>query len=86
MARKSIHEERAPKSPWLNAKKKVEKVVKPIYPLVKGELKCPYCGTIVPVEANAQVVVEYPQGKFYTNSQCSNGECQRAIMGWVYLE
>jgi hypothetical protein len=85
MARKAIHEEYAPKSPWLNAKKKVEKPVKPIYPLVAGELKCQYCGTMLPVERNAEVIKEYPQDKFWATADCTNGECLRSMSGWVYL-
>ena len=84
MARKTFKEEPAKKSPWLNSnKKREEKVLKPIYPVIKGEVICPQCNNVNVVETNAERVKDYPRDRFYTTITCPCGEL---ITGWIYVD
>lgn len=85
MTRKALHTDPSKKSPWLNAKKRPEKVFKPLYSLVCGQVTCAYCGTINKVEKNAEIVRDYPNDRFYATINCVNPECDALITGWIYI-
>src|SRR6266566_2295689 len=91
MARKSFKEEVAKKSPWLNAKKKAEKVPKSQFPEVEflatcrnthdGDSNTPLAFV---ARANAQIVRDYPRDKVWAIVECP--KCHGAVSGYFYVE
>ena len=86
------------KSKPLHERKKLVKPLKPEFPLVEGEITCRSCGSLQTVQANAEVVLEFPKSKFWLGSAYCKGKieitrdgkttretCGKLINGWVMV-
>ncbi len=67
------------KSKPLHERKRLLKPIKPQYPLVKGTIKCPECKQVNKVEANSEVVNEWPLRKAWLPSAYCKAKVKRTF-------